>query len=107
MTVAQKATPLAAVVAAISSLVCCMPLGLLGAVGLSGFALWAGKYRTWFVILAFLLLIVGGFQVYGSQGSCKKCNKGTMITFWIAVALVLFIFLFPQVIANVLAQVTQ
>jgi len=107
MTVAQKATPLAAVVAAISSLVCCMPLGLLGAVGLSGFALWAGKYRTWFVVLAFILLIAGGFQVYRSQRSCKKRSKGTIVTFWIAAALVVFIFLFPQVIASILAQVSQ
>ena len=107
MTVTQKATPLAAVVAALSSLVCCMPLGLLGAGGLSGFALWAGRYRLWFVILAFLLLFAGGFQVYRRQKSCNARSKGSVITFWIAVAFVLFIFLFPQVIANVLAQVSQ
>ena len=107
MTVAQKATPIAAVVAALSSLVCCMPLGLLGVVGLSGFALWAGRYRIWFVILAFLLLIASCFQLYRGQKSCKTRSKGRMITFWAAVALVLFIFLFPQVVAIVLAQVSR
>ena len=107
MTVAQKATPIAAVVAALSSLVCCMPLGLLGVVGLSGFALWAGRYKIWFVILALLLLIAGCFQVYRGQKSCKTRSKGSMITFWAAVALVLFIFLFPQVVAIVLAQVSR
>lgn len=107
MTAAQKATPLAAVLAALSSLVCCMPFGLLGAVGLSGFALWAGRYRLWFVILALLLLIVGAVQVYREQKACKARSKGDLIIYWIAVAIVAFIFLFPQVIANVLAQVSQ
>ena len=107
MTVAQKATPLAAVVAALSSLVCCMPLGLLGAVGLSGFALWAGRYRLWFVILALLLLIAGGFQLYRRRKSCRARSKGSVIIFWVAAAFVFLIFLFPQVIAIVLAQVSQ
>jgi len=107
MTVAQKVTPLAAVAAALSSLICCMPLGLIGAVGLSGFALRAARYRLWFVILAFLLLIASCFQVYRRQKSCKTRSKGSVITFWIAVAFVGFIVLFPQVIAGVLAQVGQ
>ena len=86
MKVAEKATPVAAVFAALATLACCMPLGLLGAVG-----------------LAWILLIIGAVQIYRGRRSCRTKSRGSVITFWVALALVLFIFLFPQVIANVLA----
>jgi hypothetical protein len=103
MKVAEKATPVAAVFAALATLACCMPLGLLGAVGLAGFTLWAAKYRVGFLGLAWILLIIGAVQIYRGRRSCRTKSRGSVITFWVALALVLFIFLFPQVIANVLA----
>lgn len=103
MKVADKATPVAAVVAALSALACCMPLGLLGVAGLAGFGLWAAKYRPWFSAAAFLLLVAGFVQVYRGRGSCKTRSKATVITLWTAFAIVLLIFLFPQLIASLLA----
>jgi len=103
MKVAEKATPLAAVVAALSTLACCMPLGLLGAAGLTGFALWAGRYRLLFLVLAFAFLIAGSVQLYAGRKTCRARSKTSVITFWVAVAIVIFIFLFPQVVAGLLA----
>jgi hypothetical protein len=103
MEVTEKATPVAAVLAALSALACCMPLGFLGAVGLAGFSLWAAKYRLLFTGLAFLLLIVGFVQVYRGRRACRTRSRASLITFWVAVALVLFIFLFPQLVASVFA----
>lgn len=107
MKLADKATPVAAVVAALSSLACCLPFGLLGAVGLAGLAMWAAKYRAWFVVFAFVLLIIGAVQIYRGKKTCKTRSKWSVVTFWIAVALVLLIFVFPQVIASVLAGISQ
>jgi hypothetical protein len=103
MKVAERATPAAAVVAALSALACCMPLGFLGALGLAGFGLWAAKYKLLFTGLAFGLLVLGFVQVYRGRQSCRTRSTASVITFWIAVALVLLIFLFPQLIASVLA----
>jgi len=103
MKVAEKATPIAAVVAALSTLACCMPLGLLGAAGLTGFAIWAGRYRLLFLVLAFAFLIVGSVQLYAGRKACRTRSKASVITFWVAVAVVLVIFLFPQVVASLLA----
>ena len=102
MKIAERATPVAAVLAALSTLACCLPFGLLGAAGLAGIAVRAAKYRGWFMALAFVFLIVGSVQIY-SRKACTVRSKASVVTFWIAVALVLVIFLFPQVIANVLA----
>ena len=49
MRVAERATPVAAVVAALSTLACCLPLGFLGAVGLAGLTVWAQSLRGWFL----------------------------------------------------------
>ena len=102
MRIAERATPVAAVIAALSTLACCLPLGLLGAAGLAGFGLRAAKYRAWFFALAFVFLIIGSVQIY-IRKACAVRSKTSVVTFWVAVALVLFIFLFPQIIANVLA----
>ena len=102
MRVTEKATPVAAVLAALSALVCCMPLGFLGALGLAGFSLWAAKYRLLLTGLAFLLLIVGFVQVYRGRQACRTRSRASLIT-WAAVALVLLIFLFPQLVASVFA----
>ena len=103
MRVADKATPVAAVVAALSALACCMPLGLLAAVGLVGFSLWAAKYRVLLSALAFVFLAVGFVQVYRGK-SCRVRSRASVVTFWVAVALVLLVFLFPQLIATVLSR---
>jgi hypothetical protein len=83
-----------------------MPLGLLGFFGLAGFSLWAAKYRPWFIGLAFIFLIAGSIQLYRGRKACNTRTKGSVITFWVAVGLVLFIFLFPQVVASVLARLS-
>src|SRR5260370_24369299 len=103
MRVTEKATPVAAVLAALSVLACCMPLGFLGALGLAGFSLWAAKYRLLFTGLAFLLLIVGFVQVYRGRQACRTRSSASLITFWVAAAFVLLIFLFPQLLPSLFA----
>jgi hypothetical protein len=72
MRVAERATPVAAVIAAFSTLACCLPLGFLGAVGLAGLTIWAQSLRGWFLGLAIALLVVGFVELYRGRNQCKK-----------------------------------
>jgi hypothetical protein len=104
MRVAERATPIAAVIAALSTLACCLPFGFLGAMGLAGLSIWARSYGGWLLALAAALLIVGFVQLYRGRGQCQKRSALSITLFWIAVAVVVLVILFPQVIATLLAR---
>ena len=103
MRLAERATPVAAVIAALTTLACCLPLGFLGAVGLAGLSSWAQMFRGWFLAVAVVLLVVGFVQLYRNRNQCKKRSRTSIVLFWIAVAIVLLIILFPQMIASLIA----
>ena len=103
MRVAERATPVAAVIAALSTLACCLPLSFLGAVGLAGLSAWTQSFRDWFIGGAIVLLVVGFVQLYRGRNHCKKRSPVSIAVFWVATAIVLFIVLFPQVIATLIA----
>jgi cytochrome bd-type quinol oxidase subunit 2 len=103
MRVAERATPVAAVIAALSTLACCLPFGFLGAMGLAGLSVWAQSFRNWFIGGAAILLVVGFVQLYRGRNQCKKRSPVSIALFWVAVAIVLLIVLFPQVIASLVA----
>jgi len=46
----DKSAPTTAIVAALSTLACCVPLGFLGGVGVAGIAVWAQQFRRWFAL---------------------------------------------------------
>ena len=98
----ERSTPVAAVVAALTTLACCLPLSFLGA-GLAGVLAWTGAYRDWFLALAVILLVIGFVQIYRRQRQCRKRSVVSVTLFWVSVALVLVIVFFPQVIASLLA----
>jgi len=103
MRVAERATPIAAVMAALSTLACCLPVGFLGAMGLAGVSFWARSYGGWLLALAAVLLIVGFVQLYRGRSQCRKRSPFSVAVFWIAAAIVLVVILFPQVIASLVA----
>ena len=103
MKLAEGATPVAAVVAALSTLACCLPFGFLGALGLAGISVRLQNARPWLLVGAFALLVVGFVQVYRGRNQCRKRSIVSVTLFWVAVGVVLLIVLFPQVIATVFA----
>jgi hypothetical protein len=103
MRIAERATPVAAIIAALSTLACCLPLGFLGAAGLAGLSVWARSLGGWFLAVAGVLLIVGFVQLYVGRKQCSKRSPVSIVLFWVAAAIVLLIVLFPQVIANFIA----
>ena len=103
MKVAERATPVAAVIAALSTLACCLPLGFLGAVGLAGLSVWAQSLRGWFLALAIALLVVEFVQLYRGRKECSRRSPLSIAMLWVATAIVLLVILFPQMIASLLA----
>ncbi len=103
MRVMERTTPVAAVVAALTTLACCLPLSFLGAAGLAGAIGWTGSYRGWFLGLAAALLVIGFVQIYRGRNQCGKRSRVSVALFWISVVTVLLLIFFPQVIASLLA----
>ena len=59
MRVAERATPVAAVIAVLSTLSCCLPLTFLGALGLAGASARLQSLRPWLLGSAAILLVFG------------------------------------------------
>jgi uncharacterized membrane protein YidH (DUF202 family) len=103
MKLAERATPVAAAIAALSTLGCCLPFGFLGALGLAGISVRLQTAGSWLLIGAFALLVVGFVQLYRGRNQCRKRSTLSLVLFWVAVAVVLLTVLFPQVIATLFA----
>ena len=103
MRIAERATPVAAVIAAFSTLACCLPLGFLGAIGLAGLSVRTQTARPWLLVGSLVLLALGFVQLYRSGKQCRKRSPLSVALFWVAAAAVLLIVLFPQLIASLVA----
>ena len=103
MRVAERATPVAAVLAALATMACCLPFGFLGAIGLAGASARLQAARPWLLAGAVVLIIVGFLQLYRGRNQCKKRSALSIALFWVAAGVVALIILFPQVIASLAA----
>jgi len=103
MRAAERATPVAAVIAALATLGCCLPLGFAGAAALAGASVWLQPVHRWLLGGAAVLLGVGFIQLYGRRHQCRKRSRLSVAIFWAAAALVLFVIFLPQVVASLIA----
>jgi len=103
MPVAERATPVAAVIAVLSTLSCCLPLTFLGALGLAGASARLQSFRPWLLGSAAVLLGIGFIQLYVRRKQCQKRSPLSIALFWVATVVVLLVILFPQLIASLLA----
>ena len=102
MNLSEKGAPAAAIVAALSTLACCLPLGFLGAVGLASLSLWARQYSRWLLLASIAFLCIGSVQLYFRK-SCRKRSTASLVLFWTTVVVVILVALFPQLIASLIA----
>jgi cytochrome bd-type quinol oxidase subunit 2 len=100
---AERATPFAAVIAALSTLACCLPFGFLGAAGLAGAGTWLQSGKPWLLASAGILVVLGFIQLYVRRQQCRKRSPLSIALFWVAAAIVLLVILFPQAIASLIA----
>lgn len=104
MKAVERATPAAAILAALSALACCLPFGLVGALGMASVSVWIAPLRPWLLGFSVLLLVFGFWQIYRRGSQCKiRRSRISVALLWLAVVIVLLITLFPQLIANWLA----
>lgn len=103
MRAAERATPFAAVIAALSTLACCLPFGFLGAAGLAGAGVWLQSGKPWLLASAGILVVLGFIQLYVRRPQCRKRSPLSIALFWVAAAIVLLVILFPQAIASLIA----
>ena len=102
MRVAERATPVAAVIAALSTLACCLPFAVVGAAGLLGASARLQAMRPWLLSASGVLLIIGFVQLYFRK-QCRTRSRLSVAIFWIATAIVFLLILFPQIAASILA----
>ena len=95
---------LGALVSAALTLGCCLPVGLLGAMGATGLATVLAPLRPWLMILAAALLVVGAFQVRAGLRCRARYSRAGMILLVIAAALFVLLLVFPQAVAGWLAD---
>ena len=104
MRVVEKGAPAAAIVAALTTLTYCVPLGFLGALGLAGWGVWAQPLRPWLLGSSVVLLCMGFVQLYLRKSQCVRRSALSVILFWGAAAVVILVILFPQVVAGFIAR---
>ena len=103
MRVAERATTVAAVIAVLSTLSCCLPFTFLGVLGLAGASVRLQSLRPWLLVSAVILLGIGFIQLYVRRNRCQKRSPLSIALFWGAALIVLLVILFPQLIASLIA----
>ena len=100
---AKWAAPAAAIVAALATLGCCLPLGFLAALGTAGAGLFFARFRTLFLALAPVFLALGFWQYYRAKTCNIRVHRTSGAFLWIATLVVLAVLLFPQWFASLVA----
>jgi hypothetical protein len=102
----EKIAPVAAVTAALSTLLCCLPLGFLAMAGVTaGFGAALSSYRPWLLGAAALFLGFGLFQMYRARGTCQRRSRVSIVLYCMALVVVGGVALFPQAVAGFLADI--
>src|SRR5579864_5006712 len=93
----ERAAPTAAILAALSALACCLPFGMVGALGLASIGVWIAPLRPWLLGAAVLLLALGFWQIYRRGNLCNtRRSTASVALFWVAVVVVILVTIFPQ-----------
>ena len=102
MRVAERVSSVAAVIAALSTLACCLPFAFLGAMGLAGASVRLQLARPWLLAGAGILLLVGFVQLYVRRNQCQRRSPLSIALFWGGAVIVLLVILIPQLIASLI-----
>jgi hypothetical protein len=100
----EKIAPAAAVISALSTFACCLPVGIAAAAGAAGLGVIMEPLRPWLIGLSIALLGVGFGQLYRSRGTCQRRSRASVAVFWFSAIVVLAALVFPQALAGALAD---
>lgn len=102
---AEKITPVAAALSAVSTLACCLPSAIAAGVGAAGLGVVIEPLRPWLGGLSIALLVVGFVQLYRSNRACQRRSPVSIALFLISAIIVLGVLVFPQLTAGLFASV--
>jgi hypothetical protein len=96
---------LAALVSVIAASSCCLPLlPFLFAAGAAGTSAFVAQFRPYLLVVSVLLIAFGFYKSWrAKQCNCKPGRISTFLLWFSAIVVFVFIF-FPQVIANLVAD---
>ena len=96
-----------AMLTALLTLGCCLPLPFLGAAGIAGASVFLTAARPWLLGFSIILVGLGFLQVYRGVRCRARQSKTAIALLSLAAIIVVLLFLFPQVIAGVLADISS
>lgn len=97
-------TPAAAIVSALATLTCCLPLGIGAALGALGLSVVFASFQIWFLILSIIFLLVGLFQLLRKQPNCRRRSRTAIALWCVSAAVVIPVVLFPQWVAGLIVS---
>ena len=103
----SSAAGVSAIVSAFVALSCCLPLGFLAALGLTGTSFFLHSLQPWLLGLSVVFLGIGSYQHYKGTRCDAKRNRFVQLLLWASAVLVVVMILFPEIIAGVIANVMR
>jgi len=101
----SSAAGVSAIVSAFVALSCCLPLGFLAALGLTGTSFFLHSFQPWLLGLSVVFLAIGFFHHYKGTRCGAKRSGLVELLLWASAVLVVVMILFPEIIAGVIANV--
>jgi hypothetical protein len=100
----ETATPVAAAVTALSTMLCCLPGSLAAAAATTSVGLFVIDYQPWFLGASVVLLVIGGLQLRRARRACSTSSKASAVVLGVSAAIVVMSVLFPQLLAGFFAD---
>ena len=104
MSPAEKITPVAAAVTALSTLLCCLPTGFAAAAATTTVGVFVASHQHWFLLASVLMLGIGAVQLRSARRTCSTTRRSSVLVLSMSAVIVLLAVLFPQVLAGWLAD---
>jgi hypothetical protein len=101
----EKVAPLAAVMSALSTVICCLPLSISAAAGAVGLGVVLEPLRPWLLGSSMALLAIGFVQLRRSRATCRPRSGVSAAVLLLSTMIVFALVLFPQTVASLLANV--
>ena len=98
----ERLAPVAGALAALSTMLCCLPLGFAAAAVTASAGTAIMSLRPW-LLGASVLFVAVGFVQLRSARACGRRSRLSAILLWTSAAVVVLALLLPQVLATLLA----
>ena len=104
MTYAERVTSVTAALSALTTLLCCIPIGFAAAAATASVAAIVADLRPWLIGASIFLIGSGFVQLCVGKRSCERRTRANVITLWLSAAVVALVVFFPQFVASMIAD---